>query len=234
MRLTLRNASVLRSLEIYSQEYFDSDRDLSTSRIKETLRLLGEVKGKAILDLGCGSGEGSTLLKHLGASVTSVDISRVSAFICREASLDSVQSASHILPFSDGAFDGVLFMDVIEHVPCPLVKQTLLEIKRVTKANGKIAIHTMPNLFLEKLSEFYGLINKRHWRRFGVQGGHINTYTVWKLKRDIMTSGLEIIEFKVGVYPSYAPFSRIVTPFSRSFKAFLGNDIWVCCAPGAV
>lgn len=229
MSLTLRGKRLSKSLELYNSDYFNGDRDLSESRIAETVHLLGNVKGKSILDLGCGTGEGSALLKKLGANVFSTDISKIATFTCQNSRFDSILSATHCLPFAQNSFDGVLFTDVIEHIPRPLVVQTLTEIKRVTKIGGTIAIHTMPTVFLEKLSEFYGLINRRHWRRFGEQGGHINTYTVWKLKRDLGLAGLRISKLKIGDYPSSAPFSNIVTPCSRPFKVFVGNDLWVCC-----
>src|SRR5437763_7875096 len=37
--------------------------------------LLGDVRGKRVLDLGCGSGENSFLLSRRGADVISVDLS---------------------------------------------------------------------------------------------------------------------------------------------------------------
>src|SRR5512140_1906220 len=39
--------------------------------------LLGEVRGKSLLDYGCGMGEESIYLAKLGAKVTGVDISEV-------------------------------------------------------------------------------------------------------------------------------------------------------------
>lgn len=219
------------SHKVYSNQYFNSERDISPSRIKKTVHLLGDVKNKLILDLGCGTGEGSILLRKLGAKVICADFAYYSLLICQRMNLDTVLSSAHLLPFNKACFDAVLFMDVIEHIPSVMVAQTLYEIKRVTKTNGRIAIHTMPTLFLEKLSSLYGLINKRHWRRWGIQGGHINTYTPWRLERDIESAGLKILQFEIGTYPSKAPFSKLISPFSTLFKSLLGNDLWVCCSP---
>jgi 2-polyprenyl-3-methyl-5-hydroxy-6-metoxy-1,4-benzoquinol methylase len=227
----LQSKGLTRYKEVYGQKYFDGDRDLSPTRITETLQLLGDIKGKSILDLGCGTGEASALLRKAGAEVTCVDISKISTTICHNSEFESLQSATHTLPFSNEAFDGVLFMDVIEHVPKPLVISTLKEIKRVTKMNGKIAIHTMPTLFLEKLSELYGLVNKQHWRRWGEQGGHINVYTSWRLKKEVTLAGLGVLHFKVGNFPANSPFARIATPLSKRFSSVFGNDIWICCIP---
>lgn len=215
--------------KIYDQDYFEGDRQLSFSRIENTVLLLGDVKGKTILDLGCGTGEGSTLLRKLGARVICVDVAKYAISLCNTKGFEGVLTIAHRLPFRKNSFDGVLFMDVIEHIPKDLVTQTLSEVKRVTKPYGKIAIHTMPNFFLEKMSMIYGLINKNHWRRWGVQGGHVNTYTSWRLEKDIKSAGLKILSFDVGTYPSNAPHTSIIFPISRFLRKFLGNDFWVCC-----
>src|SRR5207237_4926291 len=48
------------------------------------LRLLGDVAGKRVLDLGCGVGHFSTLLALRGAHVAAVDISERCVAITRE------------------------------------------------------------------------------------------------------------------------------------------------------
>jgi len=215
--------------KIYDQGYFEGNRQLSFSRIENTILLLGDVKGKTILDLGCGTGEGSTLLRKLGARVICVDIAEYAISVCRTKGLDGVLAIAHRLPFSENSFDGVLFVDVIEHIPKDLVTKTLSEVKRVTKPYGKIAIHTMPNFLLEKISMVYGLINKKHWRRWGLQGGHVNTYTPWRLEKEIRSAGLEILSFDIDTYPLSAPYASIFFPLSRVLRKLLGNDFWVCC-----
>jgi len=169
------------------------------------------------------------LLHTMGARVISIDIARYAVSASHDLSFGTLIGAAHKLPFYEEYFDGVLFMDLIEHLPKNYAISVLREIKRVTKPSGKIAIHTMPNLFLERLSMIYGFINRKHWRRPGIQGGHINTYTSWRLKNEVEAAGLEIISFDIGTYPKHAPFSAIVSPISSHFKWLLGNDFWISC-----
>ena len=227
--MTNGRSRIADQFKIYNENYFKGNRDLSLLRIRRTVSLLGKVIGTRILDLGCGTGEGSRLLRSMGANVVSFDIARYAVSVCHDSGLEAVRGAAQKLPFREACFHGVLFMDVIEHLPKSKVISVLKEIKRVTKPSGKIAIHTMPNLFLEKLSIIYGLMNRKHWRRPGIQGGHINTYTSWRFKSEVEASGLEIISFDIGSYPSEAPFSPIVTPISSHFKWLLGNDFWIIC-----
>jgi 2-polyprenyl-3-methyl-5-hydroxy-6-metoxy-1,4-benzoquinol methylase len=229
MKKNGKNKILMHEIRKYDKQYFEAERELSYYRIKNTVSLLGNITGKQILDIGCGTGEGSALLNKLGAKVVCLDVAKYAMSICRKLNFNGVLAVAHALPFREDSFDGVLLMDVIEHVPKDLEKKLLFEVKRITKPHAKIAIHTMPNLFLEKLSMIYGLVNKKHWRRWGVQGGHINTYTPWKLKKTLRSVGLEIHCFKIGIYPNDAPFSSIVTPLSHKLRGILGNDIWVCC-----
>ena len=213
----------------YHKGYFKGRRDLRASRIEKTVLLLGKVLGKVILDLGCGTGEGSILLRNSGADVICVDITRYAVDTCHKEGFSGVVAAAHCLPFKNSLFAGILFMDVIEHIPRKLVRQTLEEMKRILKSDGRIAVHTMPNLFLEKLSILYGMINRKHWRQWGESGGHVNTYTAWKLKKDIGIARLEIVRFDIGSYPLDAPFATIGLLLSRLTAKFFGNDFWICC-----
>ena len=46
-------------------------------------KVLGSVEGKALLDVGCGSGQNSVLLARMGAFVTGVDVSPVAIEVAR-------------------------------------------------------------------------------------------------------------------------------------------------------
>jgi ubiquinone/menaquinone biosynthesis C-methylase UbiE len=216
-------------LDIYDKEYYDSDRQLSHLRLVNTISLLGNIQEKKILDLGCGTGEGSALLKESGAETVCVDISKYALLVCHRAGFPVVLAIAHCLPFRRDCFDGALLADLVEHIPHNLVIKVLSEINRIIKPKGRVAIHTMPNFLLEKLSMLYGLVNRKHWRRWGTQGGHVNTYTSWSLRKIIKLSGLEIHSFIIGNYPKGAPFSSIISPISVFFRGLLGNDFWVSC-----
>jgi len=74
-----------------------------------------------VLDAGCGDGFFLGILRDLGfANVIGVDISEVRVKACRDKGLEA-----RCLPVEQcadlGAFDLVLLMDVLEHVPDPAV-----------------------------------------------------------------------------------------------------------------
>jgi 2-polyprenyl-3-methyl-5-hydroxy-6-metoxy-1,4-benzoquinol methylase len=92
---------------------------------KERLfRSLGDIDGKSILDMGCGEGELSTQLAHLGARVTGIDISPELIDIARRrAELDGVQDRTEFFVWDilekslpKEAFDLITCSAVLHHV----------------------------------------------------------------------------------------------------------------------
>jgi SAM-dependent methyltransferase len=99
-----------------------------------------------VLDVGCGNGTSSVMLQKKGYRVVGCDISRLflsesHAHIANRLAF-SVADAGR-LPFSEGVFDAVCSFLFIEHAVN--VDKILLEMARVTKANGRVII-ICPNL----------------------------------------------------------------------------------------
>lgn len=76
-------AERLRSQWVESaQDWIETDQAVRTGMLDRwILHALGDVRGKAVIDIGCGEGRFSRLLAHLGATVTGVDLT--SSFIER-------------------------------------------------------------------------------------------------------------------------------------------------------
>ena len=83
---------------------------------EERLGLLGEVKGKLVLEYGCGGAQFSTALAGLGANVVGLDIStnqlrHAQRHMAEQGqSVPLVQASAHMTPFRDESFD-VVFSD---------------------------------------------------------------------------------------------------------------------------
>jgi 2-polyprenyl-3-methyl-5-hydroxy-6-metoxy-1,4-benzoquinol methylase len=88
------------------------------------LRLVGDLRGKRILDVGCGEGEDSVLLAKLGAIVTGFDVSPGAIRVAqRRAELDGVADrVSFVCSPLDQAmlppreFDVIWFNCILHHV----------------------------------------------------------------------------------------------------------------------
>jgi SAM-dependent methyltransferase len=113
---------------------------------------VGDVRGLAVLDLGCGTGRHSLWLAAAGAAVTAVDFSagmlaearrKPGADAVRWLALDLHQS----LPFPDGSFDLVVSGLVLEHLQ--ELDGFFAEARRVLKAGGRAVVSAMhPAMFL--------------------------------------------------------------------------------------
>ena len=106
------------------------------------LSLAGDVKGRRILDAGCGSGPLFEALRDRGALVAGVDKSAVMLELARrrlgsDADLQVADLASP-LPFSDGAFDDVVASLVLHYLE--EWGPTLAEFRRVLAPGGRLIV----------------------------------------------------------------------------------------------
>jgi SAM-dependent methyltransferase len=101
---------------------------------------LGVIKGKDLLDVGCGLGEASVYFAMLGASVTSSDLSqgmldaaqRLAA--ANNVSVQPLLSAAEDLRITvDRKFDIIYLGNLLHHVN---IEETLSRLKRHLKPNG--------------------------------------------------------------------------------------------------
>ena len=106
--------------------------------------LLEKIRGKTALDLGCGVGEFSDILKNGGYKVFCVD--GIKRFVegVRERGFAAylVDLEREKLPFGENTFDLVVSLEVIEHIWN--TNHFLEQILRVLKPQGYIIIST-PN-----------------------------------------------------------------------------------------
>jgi SAM-dependent methyltransferase len=102
--------------------------------------VMGDLRGKRVLDYGCGSGGFATLLAKSGAEVTAFDISPTSVEVTRRRAeangveVEAVEAAAENLPFPDESFDVVFGHAVIHHLD---VDQARPELQRVLRRGGK-------------------------------------------------------------------------------------------------
>ena len=108
-----------------------------------TFKQLGDVKGKSILDLGCGEGGYSRALARRGAVVTAVDCAAYAIKYCKsKAEEEQLQvtylerNSCDLYDISDETFDIVLASMML--MDCEDFEGTIREITRVLKPSGKL------------------------------------------------------------------------------------------------
>ncbi len=124
-----------------------------------TLQKIGDVKGKHILDLGCGEGGYSRAFADNGAVVTAVDCSEtLLAYVTDRADKEGanikalLRNANELEEIQDSEYDIVLcsmmLMDVED------LDGTLQEIHRVLKPRGKVFIYILHPCYKSKESKW--------------------------------------------------------------------------------
>lgn len=106
---------------------------------------LGEpVRGRRLLNVGCGPGGFNVVAERAGAVAWGIDPSADAAAIAarRGPSGRVVQATGEHLPFRDAAFDVVYCYSTLEHVEDPVLAVT--EMLRVLAPSGRLYLHT-PN-----------------------------------------------------------------------------------------
>ena len=111
--------------------------------------------GRSVLDVGCGGGYTCEFLAQRGATVWGVDQSAS----CIEAARSHAQGenlaiayqqgVAEQLPFEAEQFDGVVCVDVLEHVDNP--RQAIAEISRVLKPGGYFCFDTINRTWQSRL-----------------------------------------------------------------------------------
>jgi 2-polyprenyl-6-hydroxyphenyl methylase/3-demethylubiquinone-9 3-methyltransferase len=108
------------------------------------LAALGDLRGRLVLDAGCGGGLVARGLAGAGATVVGLDRSPGSLAVARRAvggRFLATAGRLERLPFADGRFDAVVAADVLEHVAD--LPGTVAELARVLAPGGALAFDTI-------------------------------------------------------------------------------------------
>jgi 2-polyprenyl-6-hydroxyphenyl methylase/3-demethylubiquinone-9 3-methyltransferase len=111
--------------------------------------------GLSVLDVGCGGGYTCEFLTQRGATVWGIDQSAACIEAARahaqaeNLAIAYTQGVAEQLPFEAEQFDGVVCVDVLEHVENP--KQAIAEISRVLKPDGFFCFDTINRTWQSRL-----------------------------------------------------------------------------------
>ncbi len=123
------------------------------------------LKGKSVLDVGCGAGRYMEIAQDFGGNVVGIDASQ-SVYSARR-NLDGVgivRADIFNLPFRDGVFDRIFSIGVLHHTKD--TRAAFLELPRLLKPGGEIVVWIYPvggfiQRALNAVSDFYRLFTTR-------------------------------------------------------------------------
>ena len=131
---------VLRPVEV--DRYLDPPKD-TPFPLEYAFYLLGDVRGKTVFDMGCGSGETIIPLVRRGAQVNGIDISpELIAFAQRRLKAADLSAnvrvgSAYETGMLDGSVDVVFCMALIHHLDIATVRD---EMKRILRPGGYIVL----------------------------------------------------------------------------------------------
>lgn len=101
------------------------------------LRLIGDVRGKRVLDVGSAQG---LLLSQMpmASSKVCIDLAAAYLHVARQNAHCAIQADGECLPFLKGTFDVVVCTGVLEHVLNP--EALVGEVRRVLAPNGRFFV----------------------------------------------------------------------------------------------
>ena len=156
---------------VLEHRYFKA-HDRFDLRFARTMWVYDNVRpNSAILDLGCGAGL-LALLKRKSVDLTGVDLSDECVAAARRNGYDeTVRANLDALPFADGAFDYVVSLDVLGHIPAEQKDAVLEEIERVLRPDG-VTMHGIECTDHEARRR-YEEMSPEELRRFIAIDGHV-------------------------------------------------------------
>lgn len=135
----------------FASEFWDKPEDLvkvmgDLCNRPQLEKLIGEVSGLNVADLGCGTGFMSRKLAKLDAKVFGCDVSVTSLIAALKRQIHDESDISYLnadvtaLPYANGSMDKAVSCSVFPYMPAEEVKKSLREARRVLKKGGELAI----------------------------------------------------------------------------------------------
>ena len=139
-------------------EHFPATIDPRIYHVKLIREHLGNLRGKRVLDVGCGKGRFARVLREAepDAEIWGLDISEEMLKFVPEGIATRAGSMTE-LPFADAFFDGAYATESLEHAV--EIARALSEICRVVKPGGRIAI-------IDKNADQWGRLATPEWERW--------------------------------------------------------------------
>jgi SAM-dependent methyltransferase len=210
--------------------YLEKSLQSNPERIEHQVNAVqrhGEIKGRRVLDIGCGGGLFLAKMQAAGADVLGVELSDTRAHyaktkygfeVVKRTIEDEYWKSFH------GTFDVVTLWDVIEHVNFPLA--TLSAAAKMLKSGGILLIDTpCRDAFYHRFGEFTYKISGGRFPTFlntmysAKPFGHKQIFSLGEMKSALEMAGLEVVELK--------RFHELSFPYRFYLKKLVRSDLLV-------
>lgn len=137
---------------------------LKQAKFRQIVARLDDPAGKRGLDIGADNGVISYLLRQRGGRWHSADLDERAVRSIRQlVGSDVHQIDGGVTPFEDAAFDQIVIVDFLEHIPDD--RGFALELARILRPGGQVIInvpHLKPGSLLNRFRHAIGLTDEWH------------------------------------------------------------------------
>lgn len=174
--------------------------------VSPTVKVLGQLGARTVLDLGCGNGAFSALLQSRNFFVVGCDASESGIALARQAhpTVEFFEhDVSNPLPASfAGAFDAVVSLEVVEHLLLP--RHLIARAYSALRPGGVLIMSTPYHGYWKNLA--LALTNKfdAHWHPLR-DFGHVKFFSRRTLSQLACETGFSVRDcMRVGRIPAFA------------------------------
>ena len=205
------------------------DYDLGRRTALLVDRFLGDtIRGKLVLDAGCGVGGVTRTLVARGARVVALDIGpSLAAETKARCGCDAVVGSLASTGFASDSFDAVLSSEAVEHTPDP--RASVRELYRLVKPGGSLVI-SMPNRLWQAPVRAASALGLRPY------DGYENFLWPHELRQVLERAGAEIVDHRgIHLWPfqlvPLRPLSQWVDRFGDRLLMLMINQGLHCRKP---
>lgn len=240
---------------------FDPNRDaIQRERVQKTMGIINELipllNDKFAVDLGCGGGELSRLIRDAGFKVEAIDVSSIALQYLKANPIENIKAIQDCLPMTrldDDRYDLVLCTEVIGYLKPLEYRLLFAELSRLIKTHGFVVCSTaldidsenpLENLIslaeteltIDKWSLSHHMLYIRLCRFLETPSRYIEAYqSPQKTKKDKKTTLIGNLWFKLNTAMPliiiWKGFNLFAKPLANSLKQspFMMNRLEAIC-----
>lgn len=144
--------------DLVASSYDQKEKYLNSFEKGKVLELIGDIKGKKVLDVGAGTGRLALKLFQLGADVSAVDISSEILKVLKKKNpqIKTVVADGEKLPLLDGSIDLITATFFLVHLKNP--QRFFAEAYRVLRDGGELLVTNINQKEAPEIKTNFGFI----------------------------------------------------------------------------